>query len=235
MLKKNSFLLGLALALGTLAFFSVEAKALILDNFSEPLIGAETVTDGTNGGGRVDSSTGLTTGVSTELDNVTRTIYAELTHVNFGAPEVQAKVAAGVFAGSISSGGDGNFGGEYAFDPADLSAGSLAVVIKILGADQGGDLTFAFEDTSGNSSSTNLILGAGAQTVVLPLNTFTKDQLTDTDFSMLKAASFGIANTTGELDITIDIIEVGEPATLGILGVGLMAIGFAAYRRREAA
>jgi hypothetical protein len=238
-MKTNLKLIGTAAVVALM--FSSSANAFLIDNFND----TQTVTQ--TGIGNTASNFGGLGGAVGASRELTATVTNGTGDLTIGANSPNAgqfthSADAGVTGHSLLR-WDGNADGVLGFglvgvDLTDASA-STGIALKLVSTDFPVNLTFrVYED--GSIFSTATVAAPPLSSNVnffIDFASFT-DTGTGANFADVKAIEFTINDLSldADADLRIDFIQsttntVAEPATLAILGLGLIGAG---YRRRKA-
>lgn len=219
----NKFwLLGTALA-GSLVL-TAPAHAFLFDGFGDdqgPV--ADETADATG------ESTGSMPITDTDLTNAQRTITAFLdsTDGTGSRNQVTAGTGGGVYDHSQTDGETGHSEILWSFDSQSLDD-PITLVVDVRSIDLTASLEFTLEDGSGNTSTdTVAVTGTGSQ--LFSFSSFDGIDMTDVTGASLLVDGSG----TPSLDMSLNFIEVPAPGVLGLLGIGLAALGFSVRRRRQ--
>jgi hypothetical protein len=226
----------IALAVGTWVFTPPEASAVLIDGFGDdlPTTLVATLPDGVvdNLPGQSITDTGLTN------TTVTRVIEVETTVANTNAKRTSVSVAGGEYSHVQDSQTKGRSKITYTFSgPAtvDLSSG-VAIRIQVNFADlPGGKIDITLIDSSSNTSTQSVAIPVvGGTDPPVIVSQLLSDFDPPVSLGTVKNIMVEIDGTAVEgLDVDIDFIETPEPATLGVLGIGLLGLGFMARRRNR--
>jgi len=227
--RKHGELIGLATAV-LLAFGSTAADALLVDGFGDDQSVVATATS--NPVVLPPAASSTITISDTDLSNVQRTLVATMTGANSAGLTITLEAANDILSFSKAAATAGSGTAIYDFDPVAMTGLDLA--FRVVFSDLGGDLNVKLSDGTNDASqilSIASLVGPGFPTpgpvdYLLSLSSFSGINLsavTGLEIEILGPAS---------LDLQFDLVEaVPAPLPLGLIGMGLGAIGFLSRRR----
>ncbi|WP_434361979.1 PEP-CTERM sorting domain-containing protein [Parasalinivibrio latis] len=235
----------------SLFFASQASAALVIDNFNNPagpnINSAEDITDENNVFDRLDGAGSTFAGAG--ILGGERDLYVELLQQGTSAANgVEINVDSGSLSyatgdGDIASASiqyDGLDGIAETVDTTglgavDFAAAGNAFILDVLSADASFNFAINLWSNAG-AVFEQVVLSSGPTQIVSPVSLAVSfANFTLIDFTSISALEF-IINTDGasgpvSIDFSIDALTVPEPASIALLGVGLLGIGY--MRRRK--
>jgi len=203
------------------AMSATQAQAtLLIDNFTQ----FQTVTDIANDATPTSSSVALITG--TDLTGATRTLSALATG-GLASQNEQVVVDSAFLFVSNTTLSNGTAFVDYTFNPTDFSAAGTAILLKVLAIDLGVEVNMSINNGAA-SSGYQAFTGIGDfYKTYSSFNGFSAAEFSNV--TNLRLDFKGVQAWDGQFQLlTADIPpkQVPAPATLGLVGIGLAALGF---------